>query len=461
MEQNEKNQLLDLLLGSIASEAKDFAKDEISKMKKEVETELSNMKSSAEMLKNDIESVLQNCPKVVCLGTPEKPKKEMTHKAFDTVVKILTSAKRKEKNIMLVGGAGGGKTHLCSQVAKALGIEFYPMSVGMQTTKSDLMGFVNATGGYVTSPVRKAYEEGGLLLLDEFDAAHAGVVTILNSLLANGHASFPDKIVTKNEKFVCLVACNTYGTGANMDYVGRNRLDGATLDRFLTVDISYDKKMERKLTKNDTWFDVVQKVRKNIDKFGIKKIVSPRASMDGADLLDAGFDVKEVVDMVLLKGCDEDVKEKMLRDVDLTQVKPEHEENDVDNEVCDIVLSLIGKSFECRVADSIPLKQFGLRDKERIEKVRLIDFDKVWTENGLIGEASNAETVKIKKGVNKVSDVAACRICELLSRLNNDNYILTPESDSIVRGKKIKVVVDSSVSGKEISFVKVVELKDA
>lgn len=45
-------------------------------------------------------------------------------------------------------------------------------------------------------------------------------------------------------------------------------------------------------------------------------IVSPRASMDGADLLDAGFGISEVVDMVILKGVDEDTKRKVLRYVD-------------------------------------------------------------------------------------------------------------------------------------------------
>ena len=165
------------------------------------------------------------------------------------------------------------------------------------------MGFINAAGVYVSSPIRKAYENGGVLLLDEFDAAHAGVVTILNSLLANGEVSFPDKTVQKNEKFVCICACNTYGKGANIDYIGRNRLDGATLDRFIVLDVDYDKDLEKLLTRNDKWHKVVSEIRDNIQKQGIKMIVSPRASMDGADLLDAGFEPERVLDMVIFKGC--------------------------------------------------------------------------------------------------------------------------------------------------------------
>ena len=326
MDNQLKEQMLDLLMGSLTNEAKKFATEEIDKIKKGLENDLSEMKTNATKLKEEIDKVLADCPTVVNLGDIEKPKKEMTHSCFDKVLKVMASAKRKEKNIMLVGGAGGGKTHLVKQIADVLKLPFYPMSVGMQTTKSDLLGFINATGQYMPSCIRQAYENGGVLLLDEFDAAHAGVVTVLNSLLANGHCSFPDKVIDKHKDFHCLVACNTYGTGANLDYIGRNRLDGATLDRFIIIDMDYDSKLEKRLTKNNWWYGVVNKIRKNAASCGIKVIISPRACMDGADLLDAGFEPSEVVDMTIIKGCSEDIKKKLLNGVRL--VMPDDKEED-------------------------------------------------------------------------------------------------------------------------------------
>lgn len=317
MDNQLKEQMLDLLMGSLTNEAKKFATEEIDKIKSDLETDLSGMKENAQKLKDEIDKVLADCPVVVNLGTVEKPKKEMTHSCFDKVLKIMASAKRKEKNIMLVGGAGGGKTHMVKQIADVLKLPFYPMSVGMQTTKSDLLGFINATGQYMPSCVRQAYENGGVLLLDEFDAAHAGVVTILNSLLANGHCSFPDKVINKHKDFHCIVACNTYGTGANLDYIGRNRLDGATLDRFIIVDMDYDSKLERRLTNDNWWYGIVNKIRKNAEKCGIKIIISPRACMDGADLLEAGFKPEEVVKMTIFKGCSEDIEKKLLKGIKL------------------------------------------------------------------------------------------------------------------------------------------------
>lgn len=268
---------------------------------------------------DEITAIVEQKPYKINFGTIEAPKTEIVHKQFKTIVNIIKSQKRNPKNIMMVGEAGSGKTHLASSIAKACGLKFYPMSVGLQTTKSDLLGFINAHGQYVTSPLREAFEKGGVLLLDEFDAAHAGVVTIINSLLANGHCSFPDGIIEKNDKFICMVACNTYGHGANIDYVGRNRLDGATLDRFITVHVGYDEILEEQLTCNPQWMAIIKQMRQNIEKQGLKMIISPRASMNGADLLDAGFKIEDVVDMVIMKGADNDTKLKVMEGIDLSR----------------------------------------------------------------------------------------------------------------------------------------------
>lgn len=307
--------LMEIIIGDIKEEVKKKLEVEVGKAKSDIESHINSIRVKCDEATKLLDSVVEDKPLVVTIGSISKPKKELVHSAFPKVLKILQSQKRKEKNIMLVGEAGSGKTHLVATIAKALGREFYPMSVGLQTTKSDLLGFVNAQGGYVTTPVREAYEKGGVLLLDEFDSAHAGVVTILNSLLANGHCSFADKIVTKHPDFICICACNTYGRGANVEYVGRNRLDSATLDRFIVVDVGYDTKLEEKLTGNKEWIEVIKKIRQNANKQGIKIVISPRASMDGADLLEQGFSMEEVVDMVVLKGRDSDTKVKLLKEI--------------------------------------------------------------------------------------------------------------------------------------------------
>lgn len=316
MNKEVQDKITEMIIAESMKDIKTNINATLDEFKTAMEAKIDGVKTAAYADIKKLESyVTTEKPLVANLGTVEAPKKELVHKSFATITKILSSSKRKEKNIMLVGGAGGGKTHLVGSVARALKLNFYPMSVGLQTTKSDLLGFINANGIYMPSPIRLAYENGGVLLLDEFDAAHAGVITILNSLLANGHCSFPDKVVEKHKDFVCLCACNTYGKGGTIDYVGRNRLDAATLDRFIIVDVGYDENLERELTKNEEWVQIINQIRKSIDKYGIKMIVSPRASMDGADLLEGGFAIDEVLEMCIFKGCDNDIKTKILKDI--------------------------------------------------------------------------------------------------------------------------------------------------
>ena len=213
---------------------------------------------------------------------------------------------------MLVGPAGGGKTTCCEKVAEILNLKFYPMSVGPQTTKSDLLGFIDAAGNYHSTPLREAFENGGLLLLDEVDAANAGVLTIINAMLANGFCSFPDGVKKKHEDFRCICACNTYGRGADRQYVGRNQLDAATLDRFAVVDFEYDEKLEYALAGNDEWVNKVQAYRKKAYELKMRVVISPRASINGARLLASGFKEKVVEEMVIWKGISEEIRKKIM-----------------------------------------------------------------------------------------------------------------------------------------------------
>lgn len=232
---------------------------------------------------------------------------ERAHYLTPTVAQICSAG----INIMLVGPAGGGKTTCCEKVSEALGLQFFPMSVGPQTTKSDLLGFVDAGGNYHTTPLREAFERGGMLLLDEMDSAHAGVLTVLNSLLANGLCSFPDGVIKRNDNFRCICACNTYGRGADRQYVGRNQLDAATLDRFAVLDFDYDENLERAVAGNDRWVSKVQMYRKRVFDLRLGVVISPRASIYGARLLAVGIPEKRVEELVLWRGIPASTVEKI------------------------------------------------------------------------------------------------------------------------------------------------------
>ncbi len=234
------------------------------------------------------------------------------HKLFP---KLLRTCKARV-HALLVGPAGSGKTSAAQQVAEALNLPFYSISVGGQTTQSQIIGYMDAGGRYVSTVFRQAYQNGGIFLLDEVDAGNANVLTVLNAALANGVYAFPDGMIQRNADFVCLAAANTWGQGADRQYVGRNQLDAATLDRFMgKLFWEYDEEMERLWSGNAAWARRVQQIRAATAQLKARLLVTPRASIDGAKLLNAGFSRAEVEEMTIFNATDGETKRKILAEV--------------------------------------------------------------------------------------------------------------------------------------------------
>lgn len=208
----------------------------------------------------------------------------------------------------LVGPAGSGKTTAAEQIAQGLALPFGFMSVGPQTTKTDILGYMNATGKYVTTEFRKRFEEGGIFLFDEIDAGNPGVLTCINAALANGWAAFPDGMVKRSDEFRCIAAGNTFGTGPDRQYVGRQEMDAASIDRFNFLEWPYDEGLEMAICKaiNETiaaeWVPQVQRIRAAVSKLSIRHVVSPRTSINGVKLLAAGVDKESVLATQLWKS---------------------------------------------------------------------------------------------------------------------------------------------------------------
>lgn len=217
---------------------------------------------------------------------------------------------------LMVGMAGTGKTHAAEQVAEALGIKFYAMSVGAQTSKSDIIGYMNANGDYVNTHFRQAYEKGGVFLMDEVDAGNSNVLIQINSALSNGQASFPDKMVKMHKDFIFIATANTFGTGMDRQYVGRNQLDAATLDRFTVIEWDIDDALEESLATGKhgaKWYKTVRACRDFVAEHGIRALVTPRATVKGSKLLHAGMKVEDVIKATILNSVPDDRKEEVTK----------------------------------------------------------------------------------------------------------------------------------------------------
>lgn len=229
------------------------------------------------------------------------------HKSFEKLLKLVNRG----HNIYLVGPAGSFKTTAAKQVADALGVKFRAISLNNQLPESRIFGYMNSAGEYVGTTFREVYETGGVYLFDEMDNGNANTIAAINMAIENGQCPFPDKVVDihPDARFIC--AANTFGRGADRMYVGRNQLDAASLDRFVTVEWDYDEDLERTIAQNDEWVDEVIKIRRAVEKARIRHVVSPRASITGSKLLADGFDKEDVLNMVVWKGLDEDTKARI------------------------------------------------------------------------------------------------------------------------------------------------------
>jgi cobaltochelatase CobS len=246
-----------------------------------------------------VEFVIPNLPSVVI---------DKQHYNFEKLIKIVS----RRLNTLLIGEAGSGKSSAARRVAEVLGLDYGFISVGMTTTKTEFFGYTDAQGRVVETEFRKRFINGGVFLVDEFDAGNPNVSIALNEPLANGFAAFPDGVFEKHPDFVCIAAANTYGNGATAEFTGRNALDKATLDRFTFLDWNIDNDFEKSIVSDHMWLDKVVKIRKAFKDLNIKQPVSTRAAIIGSTLLADGFNTSEVMEMTIFKGLNETTKNQVL-----------------------------------------------------------------------------------------------------------------------------------------------------
>lgn len=267
-----------------------------------------------------VEELESRQPKVVEVHIPNHEPKKLDGIQHHQFPKILAHISVRN-HILMVGPAGTGKSTIAEQCAEALGLAFGSKSVTAQTSEASLLGFISASGQYVTTEFRRRFEEGGVFLLDEVDAGNPNVLGVLNSALANGWMAFPDGMVKRHADFVAIAAGNTFGNGATAEYVGRNPLDKAFTDRFVTADIQIDESIETAMVMATGlqpevathWLNFVRKVRANVQANGLKVVVSPRGALAGAKMLTTGvFTNDEVISASILKGANPEQSTKML-----------------------------------------------------------------------------------------------------------------------------------------------------
>lgn len=211
---------------------------------------------------------------------------ERVNPVFDRVLGLVSQG----ENVLIVGPAGCGKTHLCEQIAKALDRRFGMLSGSAGASESQIMGWLLPSEGgrfeYQASEFIECYEGGNsIFLFDEYDAFDGNMLLCANSALANGHITVPQRLgnqrVKRGENVGIIATANTFGTGADPIYSGRNQLDGATLDRFIVVEMTYDQALESDMAKaaglTANQIERFHSLRSKVEKAGLLRVISTRA----------------------------------------------------------------------------------------------------------------------------------------------------------------------------------------
>jgi cobaltochelatase CobS len=212
--------------------------------------------------------------------------------------------------VWIPGPAGSFKTHATHQAAIALGLQYRSLSLGPQTTKTDLVGYMGPNG-YVPTGLYETYKDGGVFNFDEIDATNPGVLTMVNALLSNSGYDFPCGRVERHKDFIPVACANTLGTGAGRVYVGRMQQDGATRDRWAFLPWDYDEELEQEIAGDDAVFNAVIAIRRAVEKLGLREIVSPRATFSAVSLKRAGIALKTCIELAVYNKMEDDAVKRI------------------------------------------------------------------------------------------------------------------------------------------------------
>lgn len=299
------------------------------------------------------------------------------HRSLVNKIKLRT-------NIYVYGPTGSGKTHGIKMAAEECGLSFYKKLLGNQTSEASIIGYMDANGNYVKGIAYDAFTQGGVLCMDEIDNGNPNTTLVCNGL-ADREFAFPCGMRDAHPDFVLVATANTMGTGATLQYCGRNRLDAAMLNRFEYIDWGYDSdhevkiavamaettmaklfgdnmepKVKQTLTKQVNWLiEDIQSMRAAMDKLSITHIISPRNTLQAVNAHVAGVQKVEILKSILFKGIDNDMIKKIITEAE--QIKKQKLGG---KEGINFALELAIENFE--QADRV-LKSFGPAEVEKVK----------------------------------------------------------------------------------------------
>ncbi|HEX4225658.1 MAG TPA: AAA family ATPase [Pseudonocardiaceae bacterium] len=273
-------------LGKFARLVADFIETEL-------ETALDTIAGSA---LNEVRKALADfTPNLVQVVLPAGPRIDLDADCHRSLPEVVTAV-HAGCHVLLAGAAGAGKATLARQVAEALGLAFH-------------FG-PNAVDDFRDSTFLEPFEHGGVVLFDGLDRTPPAVLTELNHALAQGMYIVAGQKIRMHQDFRVIATATVQDSAADR-YPELRAADPATLDRFVIIDVPIDEALEERIALRHApdhhdlvrgLLEEVRGLRGIAEEKQLPVSFSPRVSIDGARLLQAGATLEQVMRWRVLRG---------------------------------------------------------------------------------------------------------------------------------------------------------------
>lgn len=199
-----------------------------------------------------------------------------------TDIEILEKAYKNKLNVLIHGDTGSGKTHAVRHFCFDKKLPYMRVNLNEASTTEDLIGqWVPAENGgfkWQDGVLTRFMRFGGVFVCDEINAANAGILFVLHSVLDDERKIV---LVQKDGEVVHAHPDFWFVATLNFDYEGTKPLNPALKDRFpILMNFGYEKDIEKKLIKGEAkLLELTNKLRSMYHKGEILTPVSTRTLM--------------------------------------------------------------------------------------------------------------------------------------------------------------------------------------
>jgi len=171
---------------------------------------------------------------------------------FDLIASVVKTG----AHVLIKGPAGSGKTMLCAQIAAAFEIPFFCFSCSEGMKYGHVYGadelYTDPTtqqtvSRFKLSRLMEEIQKPGLILMDEMFALEPGLLMGLNGLFEPSTRQIETKggLVAMHKDCLIMAATNTDGRNLDRSHIGAKKVDGSSLDRFVTFYFGYSEQAEK------------------------------------------------------------------------------------------------------------------------------------------------------------------------------------------------------------------------